>query len=104
MAITNWAGLQKAAKRCYEDGIICLATREIVERSNREPVLEPLRATDAGLAARILVDSALTRLHIFLCRAFARSHKSDDMHLRAAVDFLRTPGAMAGVTGEQAQD
>ncbi|MEO9613143.1 MAG: hypothetical protein ABJG86_11735 [Nitratireductor sp.] len=91
MTVTDWQTLKEIAKQGYTDGILCLGTVEIIKRSNRPALISSLNEADAGMAARILRDSALTRLHIFLCRAYAPCRK-DDRHLRAAIEFLDQPG------------
>lgn len=90
MTVQSWNSLREAAQQGFFDGVVCLATIEIVERSNRGQVIEPLTAASAGLAARVLVDSALARMHLFVCRAYAPVSKKydDDTHLRAAIEYL----------------
>lgn len=92
MAISNWHTLKEAARQGYSDGILCLATIEIVERLNQQPVEQALNEADAGGIARILRDSALIRMHLYLCRAFAPCRSADDWNLRAAIEFLEKPG------------
>jgi hypothetical protein len=94
MAIKDWNTLREVAGMGYADGVTCLATIEVVERSNRPTVIEPLDRAEAGRAARILVDGALFRLHMFVTRAFAPASRGDDLHLRTAIDFLRQPGRL----------
>jgi hypothetical protein len=94
MAVRDWNTLREVAAQGYSDGVVCLATIETVERSNQPGVYNPLNEADAGRAARLLVDSALTRLHIFVCRGFAPIRHPDDLHLRAAIDFLKQPGRL----------
>ncbi len=92
MAISNWHALKEAAKQGYSDGILCLATIEIVERLNQQPVGQALNDAGAGGVARILRESALIRMHLSLCRAFAPCRSADDWNLRAAIEFLKEPG------------
>lgn len=88
-AIQDWPALRQAAHDGYSDRIMCLATIEIVERSNRATVIKPINDANAGRAATILRDSALVRMHLYLVRAFAPVSRPDDIHLRAGIDFLR---------------
>ncbi|MFN3962755.1 MAG: hypothetical protein ACK4NQ_07255, partial [Fimbriimonadaceae bacterium] len=60
-----------------------------MERSNTPAVIDPLYDMDASRAARLLIDAALIRLHLYLVRAFAHVSHSDDLHLRAAIEFLK---------------
>lgn len=94
MAVDDWGTLREVAAQGYTDGIMCLATIEIVERSNKPEIIDRLYDADAGRAARIFVDSALTRLHIYVCRAFAPARHPDDLHLRTAINFLKQPGRL----------
>ncbi len=87
--VKDWSDVRNVAKRGFEDGIICLATIEVIERSNTPDVINPLHVADASRAARLLIDAALIRLHLYLVRAFARVSHGDDLHLRAAIEFLR---------------
>ncbi|MER9665976.1 hypothetical protein [Mesorhizobium sp. M0203] len=80
MAVQDWNTLRGVAEQGYADGVMCLATVETVERWNKSKVIEPLLDADAAHAASILLDGALTRLHIFVCRGFAVARK-DDLHL-----------------------
>lgn len=88
--VKDWETLRKVAKQGFSDGIMCLATIQIVERSNRSSVIEPLNQAQASRAARILVDASLVQLHLYLVRAFARVSHDDDLHLHAAINYLRT--------------
>jgi hypothetical protein len=94
MAVNDWDTLCDVAVQGYTDGIMCLATIETVERSNKPEIIDRLNDANAGRAARIFVDSALTRLHIYVCRAFAPARHPDDLHLRAAIDFLKVSGRL----------
>ncbi|MER8525217.1 hypothetical protein [Mesorhizobium sp. M0494] len=94
MAVQDWDALREAAGQGYADGIMCLATIETVERSNNEELIERLHDADAARAARILIDGALVRLHIFVCRGFSPARHADDLHLRTAIDFLKEPGRL----------
>lgn len=87
--VNDWQTLRKVAKQGFSDGIVCLATIEIVERSNRPSVIEPLSEAQASIAARIMVDASLVQLHLYLVRAFARVSHDDDLHLQAAINYLR---------------
>ncbi len=93
--IDDWGKLREAAKQGYSDGILCLANIEIIERSNRPSVIDPLNRHEAGQAARLLIDAALVRLQIFVTRAYAPVRHADDLHLRAAIEFLQQPGRLA---------
>lgn len=86
--VVDWNTLREVASAGYSDGIMCLAAIETVERSNRPSVIGPLNEAEAGLAAKLLIDSALVRVHLYVVRAFSPVRK-DDLHLRAAVNFLR---------------
>lgn len=97
MTVGDWNTLRHAASQGYADAIICLASIEIIERSNRPEVIGPLNEADAGRAVRILADAAFFRVQIFLTRAFAPVRRGD-YHLRAAMDFLRAPGRLDEVT------
>lgn len=100
MAVSDWNTLREVAGSGYSDAIVCLATIEIVERSNRGSVIEPLDRVQAGRAARILVDGALFRLHLFVTRAYAPSRHPDDLHLRSAIGFLKTAGRLEEIDAE----
>lgn len=88
----SWNALRRMAAQGYSDGIICLATIEIVERSNRSSIIGPLNDNHAGQATRMLIDGAMYRLHMLLTRAFAPVRHKDDWHLRSAIEFLQQPG------------
>jgi hypothetical protein len=87
--------LRDAAKDGYSDGIRVLATIEIIERSNRPPALEAINKANAGPAAFMLRNSAFYHLHMLTVRAFDPVCNADDMHLRAAINFLRQPKRIA---------
>ncbi len=87
--VRDWNTLRQVAADGYSDGISCLAAIETIERSNRASVIGPLNDSDAGRAARLLRDSAFFRLHLMVVRAYAPVHRNGDLHLRAAVNFLR---------------
>lgn len=90
----DWPTLKQVAAAGYTDGIICLAAVELVERLNNPAVHGPINEAGAGRAGRLLADSVLFRLHIFLTRAYAHVAREDDRHLRAAIEFL-TPERIA---------
>jgi len=93
MAVTDWEELGEVAKAGFSDAMAAAGSIEVVERSNRPSVYEPLEVRDGGRAAKLLVDAALFRVHIFAVRAFDRPFKTgDDLNLRAAIDFLQHPG------------
>jgi len=87
--VVDWNTLREVASAGYSDGILCLAAIETVERSNRASIIGPLNDLEAGLAAKLLTDSAFVRVHLYVVRAFAPVSRADDLHLRAAVNFLR---------------
>ncbi len=87
--ISDWSTLREVAAQGYSDAILCLASIEIVERSNRDSVLGPLNENEATKAARLMVDATLFRVQIFIVRAFAPVRYPDDLHLRAAIEFLK---------------
>ncbi|MDA7948636.1 MAG: hypothetical protein MPJ78_14310 [Hyphomicrobiaceae bacterium] len=87
--VRDWNTLRQVAGDGYSDGISCLAAIEIVERSNRDSVIGPLNDSNAGRAALLLRDSAFFRLQMMVVRAYATVRHPDDLHLRAAVNFLR---------------
>lgn len=95
--IQSWDALREAASQGYTDGITVLATIETIERSNRPALLENLASTDAGFAARILRNAAFAYIQIIVVRAFAPVRHADDLHLRAAIEFLRQPGQLNSV-------
>lgn len=90
----DWPTLKQVAAAGYADGIVCLAAVELVERLNNPGVYGPINEAGAGRAGRLLADSVLFRLHIFLTRAYAPVAYGDDRHLRAAIEFL-TPERIA---------
>ncbi len=93
MAVTDWEELRQVAQAGFSDAMAAAGSIEVVERSNRPTVIEPLEDRDAGRAAKLLVDAALFRVHIFAVRAFdAPFRTGDDLNLRAAIDFLRPAG------------
>ncbi|NTA46860.1 hypothetical protein G6L34_01975 [Agrobacterium tumefaciens] len=98
-AINSWDDLREAAVQAYSDGISILATIEIVERSNRKQLLKKLDEVGAGPAVLMMRNAAFAQIHHLAVRAFAPTRRDDDMHLRAAIDFLRIPGTI-----EKAQD
>lgn len=93
MSILDWNTLRQVAAQGYNDGIVCLATIAVVERANRTEVIAPLEDEEAGRAAKLLIDSALFRLQMFVVRAFGIVRKND-RHLRAAIEFLERPGRL----------
>lgn len=92
--INSWDDLREAANHGYSDAITVLATIEIIERSNRPPLLEEINRADAGPAVRMLRDAAFQRVQLIIVRAFGPVRHADDIHLRAAIDFLREPGRL----------
>jgi len=100
MAVRDWNTLREVAGLGYSDAIVCLATIETVERSNRGSVIEPLDNERAGRAARLLVDGALFRLHLFVTRAYAPARHPSDLHLRTAIDFLKEAGRLDELDAE----
>jgi hypothetical protein len=90
--IKSWDDLREAAKHGYSDAIAVLATIEIIERSNRPPLLEAINDAEAGPAALMLRDAAFLRVQLLIVRAFDPVRNGDDIHLRAAINFLREPG------------
>jgi hypothetical protein len=93
-AVEDWPTLSRIAGAGYNDGIICLAAVELVERLNDPAVHGPINEAGAGRAGRLLADSVLFRLHLLLTRAYAPVAYKDDRHLRAAIEFL-TPERIA---------
>lgn len=87
--VRDWNTLRQVAGDGYSDGILCLAAIETIERSNRASVIGPLNDNDAGRAALLLRDGVFFRLHVMVVRAYAPVHRNGDLHLRAAVNFLR---------------
>jgi hypothetical protein len=102
--VKDWADVRGVAKQGFNDGIVCLATIEVVERSNTPAVIDPLHELKASRAAKLLIDAALVRLHLYLVRAFARVSHDDDLHLRAAIGFLRTADLQAELPFVEDQD
>ncbi|MDH6295334.1 hypothetical protein SAMN03159422_02403 [Agrobacterium fabrum] len=91
-AINSWDDLREAAVQAYSDGISILATMEIIERSNRKPLLTKLTDAGAGRAVLMLRNAAFAQIHHLAIRAFSPTRNGHDFHLRAAIDFLRNPG------------
>jgi hypothetical protein len=54
--VRGWSDVRNVARRGFDDGIVCLATIEVIERSNRPSVINPLHDAKASLAARTLVE------------------------------------------------
>lgn len=81
--------LREVAVQGYADAILCLASIEIVERSNVSAVLDRVNDSGAGRAARLFIDGALFRLHLFVTRAYAPVRYPGDLHLHAAINFLK---------------
>lgn len=92
--VSDWGKLKAVAAQGYSDGILCLASIEIIERSNRPSVIDPLNEHEAGRAARLFIDAALFRLQMFITRAYAPVRHTGDLHLRAAIGFLEQPGRL----------
>jgi len=90
--ISDWKLLKEVVAQGYDEALLCLASIETVERFNRTSVIRALQECDAGHSARLLIDAALFRVHIYVVRAFASVRHDDDRHLRAAIEFLKQPG------------
>lgn len=95
--VSDWACLKEVAAQGYNDAIVCLGSIETVVRSNRPSVIEPLQRCEGGRSARLLIDAALFRVHIYVVRAFAPVRYADDLHLRAAIEFLKVPGRLSEI-------
>lgn len=95
--VSDWKRLKEVAGQGYREAILCLASIETVERSNRLGVIKPLQEREADRAARLLIDAVLFRVHIHVVRAFSPVRHGDDLHLRAALGFLRQPDRLFGV-------
>ena len=93
--INTWTDLREAAKHSYSDAITILATIAVVEKGNQLRVIEGLNAANVGRAVAMLRDAAFFRVQLVVVRAFDPVQRSDDIHLRAAVDFLREPGRIS---------
>ena len=96
MAVENWNELIDAAEQGFADGVACHGSIAASRRANRQNLIEIVDDAKAGRAARLLLDGALFRSHIYLVRAFdpPSAKAGDDINLRAAIDFLRQPGAV----------
>lgn len=96
MAVENWHELIEVAKQGFADGLACHGSIAASRRANRQNLIEIVDDAKAGRAARLLLDGALFRSHVYLVRAFdPPSQKAqDDINLRAAIDFLRSPGVI----------
>jgi len=90
--VKSWDDLREAAKHGYSDAITVLATIEVIERSNRPALMKAINDAEAGPAAVMLRDAAFQRVQLIVVRAFDPVRNADDIHLRAAIDFLREPG------------
>ena len=103
-AVADLNALQEAAVAGYNDGITVLALIETIERSNDFAIIKAINAAEAGNASRLFREAAFFRLHILIVRAFAPVRHSDDLHLRAAINFLRQPGRIDEETWQERRD
>lgn len=102
--VRNWHDLKEVAAQAYSDGIAILATMEIIERSNRKPLLKRLADGHAGPAVQLIRNAAFAQIHHLAVRGFAPTRHDDDMHLRAAIDFLGIPGNIEKAHDERCVD
>jgi hypothetical protein len=87
--INSWNELLKSAEDGYNDANTILAMIEILERSNAPHFIKKISQSKAGIAFGILRTAAFQQIHLLVVRAFDPVNKPDDMHLRAAIEFLR---------------
>lgn len=87
--VQDWATFKQAAKDGYADAVHCLASIEIIERSNCPSLIDQINTIGAGRAASLIRYGLLFQLHMLVVRAFAPVRHSDDLHLRAAIGFLQ---------------
>ncbi|NEK15057.1 hypothetical protein [Rhizobium leguminosarum] len=93
-AVKDWNTLTSIANQGYADGLECLASIDLLERANAPKVIAGVNEDGLALTLRLLVNSTLFRLHVFVVRAFAEVRHPDDRHLRAAITFLQQNGRL----------
>ncbi|MBE1503095.1 AbiU2 domain-containing protein [Rhizobium viscosum] len=96
-AVKDWNTLNSIAVQGYADGLECLASVDLLERANAPEVIAGVNKDGLALTLRLLVNSTLFRLHVFVVRAFAEVRHPDDRHLRAAITFLKEDGRLGDV-------
>lgn len=89
MAIQDWDDLTRSVRQGFGDSIVCLASLATLERGNEPTAIQAVNRIGAGTTARLIRDAVFFRMHILAARGFSASRHPDDIHLRAAVDFLR---------------
>ncbi len=87
-AIDNWNDFGEAALLGYSDAVLTMAMVETIERSNAKSCIGAIEDDKAGRAAQLIRDALSFRLHMFIVRAFIPVSRKDDLHLRAAIEFL----------------
>ncbi len=87
--VTSWEILKEVADQGYSDGLSILKLIETIERSNKPLLLEKLEENGIAEVNFLLRYAALISIHIIVVRAFSLSIRTDDLHLRPAIDFLR---------------
>lgn len=95
MTVTNWADLDRSVRIGFGDAILCMASIATLERGNQASALKTINGAGAGLSGRLIRDALFFRTHMLAARAFAPVRSRDDLHLRAAVDYLRQPDHLA---------
>jgi hypothetical protein len=80
--------LRRISASGYTDAIEIMQLIQMVEMGNERPINEHLSKEEAGFAALMIRNSLLTRLHIWVSRAYAPVRKGD-LHLRRAFELLK---------------
>jgi hypothetical protein len=101
--VRDWAKLQESAKAGFTDGVQLLEMYDFIERGNEPKVLKGLQRMRASGAGLVIRRACLAHMIMLVTRAFGPVGRKDDLHLRAAVEFIRhkTPAALTSQPEQQ---